>query len=367
MAVDHRQCSLLAFALGASLAVATAAAPGAAKEIHWYTERCGPVDRPANATLCAEAVEFATVTNPALVDGIMPCCGMVEVDCATGLLAYPLNSTQYDFSGFAPFLAAGKAVTMTLQGTGGPTAGGACCASADDCPMQAHKEELAQQLLALALKWKFTSFTGDWEWRNAGTFHFAGWNATMAHIASVLKPHGVGLGNGIVAGCTDGFHCRDDDPANTANTDPCCCPAYRATPWADVLSDMGSYAIGPGLPAWMKTGVKGHCPKHLLDPPVIEYCGWEGGLMNVLNSPRWPRRPNVAPALWIGACDGSGTTAHGWTQPKLHAFLAFLDTQGMRRVGLWCMTDNGDPIGFPCHVESCPWFYAELEAWKARG
>ena len=69
--------------------------------------------------------------------------------------------------------------------------------------MLENKEELASQLLELALKYNFTSYTGDWEWRNAGAFHFAGWNATMAHVASVLNAHGVGLGNGIVAACTD--------------------------------------------------------------------------------------------------------------------------------------------------------------------
>ena len=39
------------------------------------------------------------------------------------LYPYPVNSSQYDFSHYQPFVDAGKTITMTLQGTGGPTGG----------------------------------------------------------------------------------------------------------------------------------------------------------------------------------------------------------------------------------------------------
>ena len=54
------------------LSAAAALAP-VSKKIDWYTERCGGQGAD-NATTCAEALRFATVTHPELVDGIMPCC-----------------------------------------------------------------------------------------------------------------------------------------------------------------------------------------------------------------------------------------------------------------------------------------------------
>ena len=61
---------------------------------------------------------------------------------------------------------------------------------------------------------------------------------------------------------------------------------------------------------------------------------------------------------------------HAWTQAKLASFLEFLDTEGITRVGVWCMTDGKDPIGFPCpgtgEGEPCAWQTEELEKWKAK-
>lgn len=88
----------------------------------------------------------------------------------------------------------------------------------------------------------------------------------------------------------------------------------------------------------------------------MQYCGWEGPLMNTLHSPvatvHADRAPQLSPALWLGDCLANGTSAHGWTQPKLKAFLDFLDAQGMTRVGVWCMTDG--------HVDD------ELRKWRTR-
>ena len=102
------------------------------------------------------------MTHPEIVDGIVPCCNVLRIDCATGLLEF--NTSHYNFSGFAPFLAAGKSVSVSLEGF---TAANefdmaACCKSASNCTMLENKEDLAQQLLELALKFKLTSFTGDW-------------------------------------------------------------------------------------------------------------------------------------------------------------------------------------------------------------
>ena len=47
-------------------------------------------------------------------------------------------------------------------------------------------------------------------------------------------------------------------------------------------------------------------PNPNTDPEIVQYCGWEGGMMNVLHSPLATvyadRAPQLAPALWIGDC-----------------------------------------------------------------
>ena len=127
-------------------------------------------------------------------------------------------------------------------------------------------------------------------------------------------------------------------------------------------------------PDWAQNGTSGSCPPLMPDedPVTMQYCGWEGPLMNTLHSPvatvHADRAPQLSPALWLGDCLANGTSVHGWTQPKLKAFLDFLDAQGMTRVGVWCMTDGHDPIGFPCHgvAENCSWQYDELRKWRTR-
>ena len=330
------------------------------KHIDWYTERC----HDGNQTLCDEAYKFAVVDAPDLVDGLMPCCSMMQIDCKTGLLMYDVD--YYNFSAYKPFLSAGKEVRMTLSGSEGMAP---CCASKQSCPMYDQKEALAQQLLTIAMKWNFTGYTGDWEWPGSKKpFYWIGWNATMNHIAGVLRPHGIGLGNGVVSQCesydlctTGKEHVRDGGSA-----DPCCCPAYRDQPWADVLSDMGMYSIFTMKPAYHKCKL----PNPNTDPEIVQYCGWEGGMMNVLHSPLATvyanRAPQLAPAVWIGDCFKNGTTSQGWTHPKLMSFLSFLDQINVNRIGLWCMTNDSDPIGFPCPLDNCPWMLEDLRTWKGR-
>ena len=225
---------------------------------------------------------------------------MLQIDCRTGLLEYDVD--HYDFTAYKRFLNAGIEVRMTLSGSDEMAP---CCASRESCPMYDKREALAQQLLEIALKFNFTGYTGDWEWPGANRpFYWVGWNATMAHVADVLRPHHVGLGNGIVSQCesydlctTGKAHIQDGGSA-----DPCCCPAYRNTPWADVLSDMGAYSIFDMEPSYHKCKV----PNPAVDPKIVQFCGWEGGIMNVLHSPLatayTDRAPQIAPAIWIGDC-----------------------------------------------------------------
>ena len=63
------------------------------------------------------------------------------------------------------------------------------------------------------------------------SFNWDGYNQTMSHIAETLRPHGKGLGISINSGCEAGPN---------SSSDPSCDPAYRNTPWAAVLTDMGT-------------------------------------------------------------------------------------------------------------------------------
>ena len=42
--------------------------------------------------------------------------------------------------------------------------------------------------------------------------------------------------------------------------DPSCDPDFRDTPWASILSDMGTYVIGDLNATWSKNGTRGTCP-----------------------------------------------------------------------------------------------------------
>ena len=222
--------SLLLLAAAPPPARAPAATDGGGeKHIDWYSE----------LPVTAAAVEFATTSG--LVDGLLPCCNLLQINCSTGTLQH--EPSAYNFSMFAPFTAAGKSVSVSLEGIEGTGIAGMadCCANASHCPMLDHKEKLAQQLLELAQTYHLDSFTGDWEFGhgNPVAFWWDGWNQTMAHIASVLQPHGVGLGNSVDSGCfaydeLTKTRCSPDG----GHSDPCCCPASRDVPWADVLTDM---------------------------------------------------------------------------------------------------------------------------------
>lgn len=120
----------------------------ATKQIDWYTE----------LPVTAAAIEFAASSG--LVQGVMPCCNLLQINCTTGTLQYPVS--EYNFSMFGPFLEAGISVSISLEGIMTNEGGMAsCCRSATDCTMLQNKELLANQLLELALKYKLTSFTGE--------------------------------------------------------------------------------------------------------------------------------------------------------------------------------------------------------------
>jgi hypothetical protein len=174
------------------------------------------------------ALDFALRKHPELVDGLFP--SFVHLNCSTGALPSGLN-----FSAYAPFIRAGIEVSPTFEGDS------SCCADGGTCPMFENRVVLAQQLLALALQYNLSGFTQDWEFTSS--FNHTGYNDTMAHIASVLRPHQLGLGNSISSSCE----------LRGLNGAPYCAPAYRNEPWASVLTDMGTYQPVTGC------GCKG-CP-----------------------------------------------------------------------------------------------------------
>ena len=202
-----------------------------AKFIEWYTERCSG----GNATACQEAIDFAMTTHLQLSMESLCCQGLQPI--AQRKLMY--NVSHYDFSLVKPFLEAGKSVRVTIQGSGG---GAACCRSAENCTMLENKEKLASQLLEIALKFNLTGFTGDWEW-GEGEFYWASWNKTMSYIASVLKPHGIGIGNSVASWCASYEQCTPDGGSSIH-------AAAVGTSPADVLTDMGSYSISNAKPKW---------------------------------------------------------------------------------------------------------------------
>ena len=58
----------------------------------------------------------------------------------------------------------------------------------------------------------------------------------MAYVESVLRPHGVRLGNSI-----DSHPACESTWPDPWRTTPMCTPAYHHTPWAAIRTDMGSY------------------------------------------------------------------------------------------------------------------------------
>jgi hypothetical protein len=343
------------------------------KHIDWYIGHdwnwLSEPDHPARMA----ALEFALKTHQDLVDGVFP--SFLHLNCTSGAASLV---PDVNFSGYAPFIGAGIEVSATFEGDSG------CCPyGQSSCPMYEHRDALAEGLLSLAVRYNLSGYTQDWEFTDS--FNHTGFNSTMAHVASVLRDHGLGLGNSISSSC---------EQKNALNGAPFCSPAYRNEPWASVLTDMGTYSpvtgcgchgcpydpqfnsncsaseFGGSL-AWELNGTRGSCradPGN--DATVLRYCGFEGQVMNLLHGDsmtaypdRWPQ---LSPGLWLGDCapgsNASSLTGHGWDQSSLAAFLQFLDSVGVTRIAVWC----GAQMPCPTVAEHCPWMYSILRDWKHR-
>ena len=372
------------------------------KHIDWYIGHdwnwLSEPDNPARVT----ALEFALETHRDLVDGVFPSFLHLNCTSRSGSLVPDVN-----FSGYAPFVVAGIEVSPTFEGNSD------CCPlhqGQPSCPLHEHRNQLAEELLSLAVRYNLSGYTQDWEFTDS--FNHTGYNHTMAHVASVLRQHGLGLGNSISSAC---------EQKNALNGAPFCSPAYRDEPWASVLTDMGTRTLVDGiLPSflhlnctidtvvvgagtyqpvtgcgchgcpydpqfnsncslsefggslsWERNGTRGSCradPGN--DAEVLRYCGFEGQVMNMLHGDditaypdRWPQ---LSPGLWLGDCapgsNASSLSGHGWDAHSLGTFLQFLDSVGVTRIAVWC----GAQMPCPTVEENCPWQYAALRDWKRR-
>jgi hypothetical protein len=330
-----------------------------------------PPDHPARLA----ALNFALKTHRELVDGVFP--SFLHLNCTSGATSL---LPDVNFSSYAPFIAAGIEVFPTFEGDP------ACCSLKQGqsiCPLYEYRDALAEGLLLLATRYNLSGYTQDWEFTES--FNHTGYNSTMAHVASVLRQHGLGLGNSISSSC---------EQKNGLDGAPFCSPAYRNEPWAAFLTDMGTYSPVTGCGchgcpydpqfnsncsvseyggslAWELNGTRGSCradPGN--DPKVLRYCGFEGQVMNMLHGAditAYPdRRPQLSPGIWLGDCapgsNESSLSGHGWDARSLGSFLQFLDTVGVTRIGVWC----GAQMPCPTVEEHCPWMYELLQNWKQR-
>jgi hypothetical protein len=93
--------------------------------------------------------------------------------------------------------------------------------------------------------------------------------------------------------------------------------------------------------------------------------------LNTVYTDRWPL---LSPAIWIGECNQTNAlaqTSNGWTQPKLAAFLKFVDSIGIMSIGIWCMAEMGcsgvvPPTNNTHNLTGCVWMYDEIRAWRQR-
>jgi hypothetical protein len=140
----------LAVAAALSLVIPTPCFPSLGapqKHIDWYVGHDWNWLSPRSSLARAAAIDFALYTHRDLVDGMFP--SFVHLNCTTGSLP-----AELDFSSYAPFIAAGIEVSPTFEGTS------SCCAPRPGaCPLAENKEQLAQELLALALRHNLSGYT----------------------------------------------------------------------------------------------------------------------------------------------------------------------------------------------------------------
>jgi len=293
-------------------------------------------------------------TSVRIADRVLRCCNGLSVTTNGTLPMTSVAPYLTDNESYAEYTDAGIEVLVDMGG------------EAKYVPaMFARKEAFAQEMLDLTLRWNFTGYTMDWEFGDV--MNWTEFNETMTIAGDLLHRHGKKLGVCIQSGC------GDDKPGWAGATNPPCATLFRDMPWADTLSDMGTYPLGGPHPLPPGDIMLQECsPKN----EYTRWCGLEGQVLNHLQPlsgkgeyAMGAANGQYSAALWPQTCEQNGTVAGAWTQPTLHGFLSFLDRVGVRSVDVWC--SNAE---MPCSTlvgdakgQACGWFVEELAWWKSNG
>ena len=196
------------------LAGADTTVPPVRKSVGWFTGNIFD-----NGTFLLSNHSNLRNASVGITDRMLPCCNDLAVS-KNGTL--PMTATSPYVGDFSPYADAGIEILINMGGR----------ADAVE-PMWARKEEFAQEMLALAVRWNFTGYTLDWEFGQV--MNWTMFNETMTVAADLLHAHGKKIGVCVQSGCGDNI------PGWAGATNPPCATLFRDMPWADKLTDMGTY------------------------------------------------------------------------------------------------------------------------------
>lgn len=320
-----------------------------AKSVGWF---CGSIhDLKGDG-----ASAFLSSSN--LTDRILPCCNSLTI-----LPNGSLGPSHYGNFSKALYGQATE-ILVNMGGTAGVVP-----------KIAARKEAFAQEVLQKAIELDVDGFTMDWEF--GAVMDWASWNETMNFVADMLHQNGKKLGVCIESGCGDNL------PSWRGGTNPPCATLFRNMPWADKLTDMGTYTLGGNTTASRhKALAVRDCPSPL--NRITPFCGLEGAILNHLqplhgtDPPEYSMRTSdgqYSAGLSPNTCTHNGTVAGGWTDDTLHAFLLWLDTVGVRSIDIWCgggviggnggcnTLSSGGP-GAHGVAQPCTWFLRRITQWR---
>jgi hypothetical protein len=324
---------------------AAAAAP-VAKSVGWFVG--GIHDLNGHG-----ASEFLSTSN--LTDRLLPCCNSLSI-----LPNGSLGPSHYGNMSHALYGGATE-ILVDLGGT-----------AAVVPKIAARKEAFAQEVLQMANTLDVNGFTMDWEF--GAVMNWSSWNETMSFVADVLHKNGKKLGVCIETGCGDNL------PSWRGGTNPPCATLFRNMPWADKLTDMGTYTLGGNTTASRHHALAAReCPSPV--NKITQWCGLEGEVLNHLrplqgtNPPEFRMRAadgQYSAGLSPNSCTENGTVAGGWTDETLHAFLLWLDSVGVRSIDIWCgggvVGGNGgcNTLSSGVHgvAQPCTWFLRRITQWR---
>jgi hypothetical protein len=113
------------------------------------------------------------------------------------------------------------------------------------------------------------------------------WNETMSVVADLLHTHGKKLGVCIQTSCGDNI------PGWRSVTNPPCATLFRNMPWADKLTDMGTYTAGGNTTSSREAALQvSECPSPL--NKTTKWCGLEGNVLNHLQPQKGTDPPQFA-------------------------------------------------------------------------